>query len=61
MPRFVAIMRIGAKSLSNARFRNEKHSISNMWTSSINKTYRHRPIPDRYIKYGKVKTGAVNQ
>ena len=28
----------GAVSLSNALFKNEKHSISNIWTSSINST-----------------------
>jgi hypothetical protein len=38
IPLFVAIINIGAISLSNARFKNEKHSISNIWTSSINKT-----------------------
>ena len=39
MPLFVAIIKIGDMSLSNARFKNEKHSISNMWTSSINRTF----------------------
>ena len=29
---------IGAMSFSKARFRNEKHSISSMWTSSMNRT-----------------------
>ena len=38
IPRFVAMINIGAISLSKARFKNEKHSISNIWTSSINKT-----------------------
>ena len=34
----VAMMRMGAMSLSSARFRKEKHSMSNMCTSSINRT-----------------------
>ncbi len=38
IPRLVAMIKIGAISLSKARFKNEKHSISNIWTSSINKT-----------------------
>lgn len=39
MPRLVAMMRTGERSLSKARFRKEKHSMSNMWTSSIKRTY----------------------
>ena len=35
---FVAKMTTGAVSDSKALFKNEKHSISNIWTSSINKT-----------------------
>ena len=38
IPLLVAIISIGARSLSSARFRNEKHSMSNMCTSSINST-----------------------
>ena len=38
MPLFVAIIKIGAISLSRALFKNEKLSISNIWTSSINNT-----------------------
>ncbi len=38
IPLLVAMMRIGAMSLSSARFRYEKHSMSNMCTSSMNKT-----------------------
>ena len=38
IPRFVATMRMGAMSDSRARFRNEKHSMSSMWTSSIKST-----------------------
>lgn len=38
MPRLVAMMRTGERSLSKARFRKEKHSMSNMWTSSIKRT-----------------------
>ena len=30
MPLLVAMMRMGAMSVSSARFRNEKHSMSNM-------------------------------
>lgn len=40
IPLFVAIIKIGAMSLSKARLRNEKLSISSMWTSSMNKTCR---------------------
>lgn len=40
IPLLVAMMRIGAMSDSRARFRNEKHSISSMWTSSMNNTYK---------------------
>lgn len=32
MPLFVAKITTGAASVSNALFRKEKHSISNMWT-----------------------------
>jgi hypothetical protein len=42
MPLFVAMTRTGARSLSRARLRNEKHSMSSMCTSSINKTCRDR-------------------
>jgi hypothetical protein len=35
---FVANITIGAVSLSKALFKKEKHSISNICTSSINKT-----------------------
>ena len=38
IPLLVARITTGAASLSRALFKNEKHSISNMWTSSINKT-----------------------
>lgn len=38
MPRLVAMMRTGERSLSKARFKKEKHSMSNMWTSSIKRT-----------------------
>ena len=30
IPRLVAMIRMGARSLSSARLRNEKHSMSNM-------------------------------
>lgn len=43
MPLFVAIMRTGDKSLSRARFRKEKHSMSSIWTSSINNTWNQKP------------------
>lgn len=39
MPRLVAMMRTGAMSLSRARLRKEKLSISSMWTSSMNSTW----------------------
>lgn len=39
MPRLVAMMRTGAMSLSRARLRKEKLSMSSMWTSSINSTW----------------------
>ena len=38
MPLLVAMMRMGARSLSSARLRKEKHSMSNMCTSSMNNT-----------------------
>lgn len=38
IPLFVAKMTTGAASLSKALFKNEKHSISNIWTSSIKST-----------------------
>lgn len=38
MPLLVAMMRMGAMSPSSARFRKEKHSISSMCTSSMNRT-----------------------
>src|SRR5439155_14026661 len=38
IPRFEAIMTIGDLSSSRARFKNEKHSISSIWTSSIKST-----------------------
>ncbi len=38
MPLFEAMIKTGAMSLSSARLRKLKHSISSMWTSSINKT-----------------------
>ena len=43
IPLLVAIIRIGAMSDSSARFRNEKHSISNMCTSSMKSTYMTTP------------------
>ena len=42
MPRFVAMTRTGARSLSSARLRNEKHSMSSMWTSSMKSTWTER-------------------
>lgn len=42
IPLLVAIIRTGDKSLSRARFRKEKHSMSSIWTSSINKTWNHK-------------------
>ena len=39
IPLLVAIIKIGAMSLSSARLRKEKHSISSMCTSSINNTW----------------------
>ena len=39
MPRLVAMMRTGAMSLSRARLRKEKLSMSSMWTSSMNSTW----------------------
>lgn len=47
----VAMMRTGAMSLSRARLRKEKLSMSSMWTSSMNSTWKplgHRsssPLP----------------
>ena len=38
MPLLVAMMRMGAMSLSKARLRKEKHSMSNMCTSSMKST-----------------------
>lgn len=38
MPLFVATTRIGDMSFSKALFKNEKHSMSSMCTSSMNKT-----------------------
>jgi len=38
IPLLVAKITTGAASLSKALFKNEKHSISNIWTSSMNKT-----------------------
>ena len=40
IPLLVAMISTGAMSPSRARLRNEKHSISNMWTSSMNRTCR---------------------
>lgn len=42
MPLFVATIRTGDRSLSRAPFRKEKHSMSSIWTSSINNTWRHK-------------------
>lgn len=42
MPLFVATIRTGDRSLSRAPFRKEKHSMSSIWTSSINNTCRHK-------------------
>ncbi|CAK5280381.1 unnamed protein product [Mycena citricolor] len=39
IPRLEAMMTRGDSSFSNARLRNEKHSMSNMCTSSMNRTY----------------------
>ena len=38
MPLFVAVISTGERSLSRARLSHEKHSISNMWTSSTKST-----------------------
>ena len=38
MPRFVAVIKTGDRSLSSARFSHEKHSMSSMWTSSTKST-----------------------
>ena len=38
MPRFVAVIKTGDKSLSRARLSHEKHSMSSMWTSSTKST-----------------------
>lgn len=38
IPLFVARITTGAASDSNALFKNEKHSISSIWTSSIKST-----------------------
>ncbi len=38
IPLFVAKITTGAASLSKALFKKEKHSISSIWTSSINNT-----------------------
>ena len=50
MPRLVAMMSTGAMSLSRARLRKEKLSMSSMWTSSMNSTWgpsggRHTHLP----------------
>lgn len=42
MPLLVAMMRTGDRSLSRARFKKEKHSMSSIWTSSINNTWNHK-------------------
>lgn len=42
MPLLVAIMRTGERSLSRARFKKEKHSMSSICTSSINNTYNQK-------------------
>jgi len=39
MPLLVAMMSTGDRSLSSARFRKEKHSMSSMCTSSMNSTW----------------------
>lgn len=41
IPLFVATIRMGAMSLSRARFKNEKHSMSSMCTSSMKRTWRN--------------------
>ena len=38
MPLLVAMMRTGERSVSSARFRKEKHSMSSICTSSMNNT-----------------------
>lgn len=47
MPLLVAIMRTGERSLSRARFKKEKHSMSSICTSSINNTYNKRETFNR--------------
>ena len=43
-PLFVAIINIGDRSLSTARFKNEKHSRSNKCTSSIKRTPKNAEL-----------------
>ncbi len=56
MPLLVAIIRMGAMSLSRARLRNEKHSMSNMCTSSINSTCTHTHTHSHSIVYAHTHT-----
>lgn len=51
IPLFVAIIRTGAMSLSRARLRNEKHSISSIWTSSTNNTWNTNIKQNLFILY----------
>lgn len=44
MPRLVAMMSTGAMSLSRARLRKEKLSMSSMWTSSMKSTWGPRGV-----------------
>lgn len=62
MPLLVAMMRTGDRSLSRARFRKEKHSMSSIWTSSINKTcsHRHGKIQIKTVKYKHSEIGNTN-
>lgn len=48
IPLFVATINTGAMSDSRARLRNEKHSISNMCTSSINRTFKGKEYVNRH-------------
>lgn len=56
MPRLVAMMRTGAMSLSRARLRKEKLSISSMWTSSMNSTWK--PVGHRSRSGWRLRTQA---
>jgi hypothetical protein len=50
MPRLDAVMINGDSSLSNTLFRNEKHSISSVWTSSMNNTCKGSVVAEWQVE-----------